>query len=191
VEYCKHANRITEAIHLVRLGARAGLVCQLTGLEKAPVNRLFRQLLGSPSPPGQQPFSDAWYRENDLRMLHATLVWRLYQQLTRTGRSSARIVINVFESYLRMVNDPLLDLTHAVFVPRLIAMETWEERLCPFCEMSFVAPVDSNAQPCPGCRIYHRYRCRQCGSPLAPQTKGRRRVSCENCTTLAKSATRH
>jgi flagellar transcriptional activator FlhC len=191
VALCKQATRIEEALHLVRLGARAGLVCQLTGLDKAPVNRLFWQMYGAPSPSGQLPFSDGWYRENDLRMLHATLVWRLHQQLTRTGRSAARILIDVFESYRRIVPDPVLDFGRAVLVPRLVAMETWEERSCRICEMSFLAPVDSNTTECPGCRIYHRYRCRLCGSPLAPHAKGRRRLICNGCLARARRATRH
>ena len=66
VELCGYATRIREAVHLIQLGARAGLVCQLTHLEKAAVNRLYRELHGVPSPQGQTPFTDTWYRENDL-----------------------------------------------------------------------------------------------------------------------------
>ncbi|HHH48366.1 MAG TPA: hypothetical protein ENK51_05710 [Gammaproteobacteria bacterium] len=62
VELCGYATRIMEATHLIHLGARAGLVCQLTQLEKATVNRLYRQFHGVPSPPGQMPFTDSWYR---------------------------------------------------------------------------------------------------------------------------------
>lgn len=191
MDLCRHAQRLEEAIHLVRLGARAGLVCQLTGLEKAPINRLFRQLNGMPSPSGQLPFSDAWYRENDLRMLHATLVWRLHQQLTRTGRNAARISIDVFESYLRVVPDPVLDFGRAVLVPRLVAMDLWEERPCHICDTVFLAPLDVTAAECPGCRLYHRYRCRECRSPLKAHPRGRRRVICNDCLARARGVIRH
>jgi len=171
VELCGYATRIMEAIHLIHLGARAGLVCQLTQLEKATVNRLYRQLCGAPSPPGQMPFTDIWYRENDVRMLQATLVWRLHQRLSRTSRSAARILIDVYEAYIQLVREPLLNLTRTVLVPRLVAMETRHERVCEFCGMTYLSAVDSNSIACPGCRLYHRYRCYQCGSPLAPQPK--------------------
>lgn len=42
----RHAQKIMEAVRLIELGARAGLVRQLTGLEKAKVNRLYCQLMG-------------------------------------------------------------------------------------------------------------------------------------------------
>jgi hypothetical protein len=60
-ELCVQTRAAEEAIRLTRLGARAGLVSRLTGLEKAVANRLYRQLHGRPSPPGQLPFSDSWY----------------------------------------------------------------------------------------------------------------------------------
>lgn len=191
VDLCLHAARISEAVRLVLLGARAGLVCQLTGLEKAPANRLYRQLHGTPSPPGQMPFSDAWYRENDLRMLQATVVWRLYRQLTRNECDAARVLINVFEAYRRLVREPTLDLTRAMFVPRLVAMETWEERRCGFCRATYLAPVDTNSNACPGCRIYHRYRCRSCGSALEPRARGRRREVCVHCGHTTNGGTQH
>lgn len=190
VGLCGYATRIREAAHLIQLGARAGLVCQLTNLEKATVNRLYRELRGVPSPQGQTPFTDTWYRENDLRMLQVTLVWRLHRQLTQTKRSTAHVLINIFETYIRLVHEPLLDLTRTAFVPRLVTMETWHERPCRFCGMLYLAPVDSNSIACPGCRLYHRHRCHHCRSPLAPQSRGRRRVVCGHCGNTHNGGTR-
>lgn len=72
VALCVHATKIQESIHLIRLGARAGHVSQLTQLDKTTVKRLYHQLCGKPSPPGQMPFTDTWYRKDDRHMLHAT-----------------------------------------------------------------------------------------------------------------------
>lgn len=191
VELCIYATRILESIRLIQLGARAGLVVQLTGLEKATINRLYRQLCGAPSPSGQMPFTDTWYRENDLRMLHASIVWRLHERMVQAGRNAACVLIEVFETYTQLVPKPLLDLTRTVFVPRLVAMGTWHERPCEFCGTTYLAPVDSNSIACPGCRLYHRHRCHQCGSPLAPQPKGRRRVVCGHCGNTSNGGTRH
>ncbi len=58
-ELCIQTRAAQEAIRLTQLGARAGLVAQLTGLEKAVATRLYRQLHGRSSPPGQLPFTDS------------------------------------------------------------------------------------------------------------------------------------
>ena len=181
VELCAYSTKIRESIHLIRLGARAGLVSQLTHLEKKTVRRLYRQLCGKPSPPGQMPFTDAWYRENDLRMLHATLVWHVHQRLAPMRRGAARAVIDLFEAYSQLARKPLLDLTRAAFVPHLVSMGTWHERRCEFCGKNYLAPVESDASVCPGCRLYHRHRCLRCSSQLAPKPRGRRRATCSHC----------
>ncbi|MCK9553175.1 FlhC family transcriptional regulator [Aquamicrobium sp.] len=181
VELCGYATRIQESARLIQLGARAGLVAQLTGLEKTTVNRLYRQLHGEPSPPGQMPFTDTWYRAHDRRMLQATLVWRLQHRLLQTGRSAARALIDAYEAYEKLIGEPLFDLTRLVHVPRLVNMETWHERPCQDCGTPFLSPVDCTKPICPGCRLYHRHRCRDCGFQLPLQSRGRRREICPQC----------
>lgn len=181
VELCAYATKIRESIYLIHHGARAGLVSQLTQLDKTTVKRLYHQLCGKPSPPGQMPFTDTWYREDDRRMLHATLVWRLHLRLSRTGRGSARTLIDIFEAYSQLANKPLLDITRTAFVPHLVAMNTWHECLCAFCKIDYLAPVDSKSIACPGCRLYHRYRCHHCHAPLDLQSTGRKRMTCNQC----------
>lgn len=180
-DLCRQAARIFEAAELIRLGGRAGLVSHVTGVEKKTVNRLYRQLQGEPSPPGQAPFTDAWYLENELRMLHASVVWNLYQGLMRTGRSDARVLIEVYQAYKYVVREPVLDLMRAAFVPQLVDMNHWEERECKHCFTAYLAPLDSNGSTCPGCNLYFRHRCRVCGGPMNPHARGRRRRVCEIC----------
>jgi hypothetical protein len=111
--------RISEAIELIELGARVGLVRPLTGIKKKVAKRLYRELMNCPSPPGQAPFTDAWYLESDLRMLHEAVVWQLYEGLKRPGQGQARALINVHQAYRQLVREPLLDLTRVALVPRL------------------------------------------------------------------------
>lgn len=177
----EYAVRILEAVQLVELGGRAGLITHITGLEKKAVNRLYRQVRGVSSPPGQAPFTDAWYLEDDLRMLHASIVWRLYQQLTHSGRNHASTLIAVYKCYRSLVRETVLDMTHAAFVPSLIAMNVWEERTCEFCSIAYVAPIVSNDDECAGCQLYHRHRCRTCGDPIPAHRRGRRRRTCDQC----------
>lgn len=191
VELCVHSTNILDAVHLIRLGARAGLVSQVTRLEKTTVNRLYRQVCGMPSPSGQMPFTDGWYRESDLRMLHATLAWKLYRRLVLTKRTSARVLIDVYHAYLQLVPEALLDLTRTVSVFRLVAMKLWHERTCKFCGTDYLSPVDSNGIACPGCRLYHRHRCHQCAAPIEAQPKGRRRVVCGSCGNTDNGGIRH
>ena len=180
-DLCQHAARIFEAVQLIELGGRAGLVAHVTGLEKKTVNRLYRQLRSTPSPPGQAPFTDAWYLESDLRMLHASVVWRVHEQLARIGRDQARVLIDTYACYRCLVREPVLDLMRAAFVPSLLHMNIWDERTCEYCDGAYLAPIVSNDNECPGCRLYHRYRCRACGGPIDAQHRGRRRYTCERC----------
>jgi len=171
---------LDDATRLIELGARVGLVVQLTGLEKTTVLRLFREVNSTPPNAGQSPYTDTWYRQDDVRMLHATIVWRLHKRFKRLALSDAELVIKTFEAYRLMVEHPQLDLTHTAFVPQLVATDTWHERVCTDCGASFLAPNDAQHDICPGCRIYYSYRCGQCGSKL-PKTRGRRRMTCSHC----------
>jgi hypothetical protein len=104
-----HARNILDAADLIRLGARAPLVCNLTKIKKATVRSLFRKIRGLPSSPGQAPFTDTWFLKNDLRQLHANLIWYLHQALKQTVRSDARVLIDVYDSYTQIVQLPILN----------------------------------------------------------------------------------
>lgn len=143
--------------------------------------RLYRELMNCPSPPGQAPFTDSWYLESDLRMLHAAVVWQLYEGLKRPGQGQARALINVHQAYRQLVREPLLDLTRVALVPRLLTMRLWHERRCDHCRLWYLAPLDSQGSECPGCRLYHRYRRPRCGARLGSRPIGRRRRYCGVC----------
>ncbi len=189
VERCDYARKILESIHLIRLGARAGLAGQLTGLEKKTLKRLYRQLMGRPSPSGQLPYSDTWLLENDRYQFHANLIWNLHQRLKCPDYSPARILIDVFEVYIQMAREPRLNLTRTAFVIQLFTTGLWNEHRCSLCETAFPAPVDSNQTICPGCRMYHRYRCSRCQTVTVQRTRGRRLMNCGHCGLELKTGT--
>jgi len=170
-----------DAIHLTQLGARAGLVNQFTGIEKAVANRLYRQIHGRPSPPGQTPFTDHWFLKNDRRMLHAAVVWRLHRDIARRDGSPARRLIDLYEAYRLSVSGPFLDIMHAAFVPSLVDMGLWREDRCAGCSLSYIRPVEDDGTLCPGCRLCQRYRCLTCGHRADGMRKGRRRNHCVSC----------
>ena len=181
VERCGYARKILESIHLIRLGARVGLVGQLTGLEKKTLKRIYRQLTERPSPCGQLPFSDTWFLKNDRRLFHVNLIWYLHQRLVRPGASPAHRLIDIFEVYTQLAQAPMLDLTRTAFAIQLFTTGLWTEHRCSFCETPFPAPVDSNQTTCPGCRLYFRHRCRHCNTALSPKSRGIRRKRCPQC----------
>jgi hypothetical protein len=180
-DLCIETRAAQEAIRLTRLGARAGLVSQLTGLEKAPANRLYRQLHGRPSPPGQLPFTDAWYLRQDRRMAQATVVWQLSRRLARAEATPAQRLIDVYETYRWLEAQPLLDIMRVAFVPHLVAAQEWQAQACGQCGIEYVVPRGSLGNTCWGCRLYLRHRCRQCGAPLTVRPTGRHREVCSAC----------
>jgi len=181
IEILNQARSSLEAVHLVQLGARAALVCQLTGLTKKAVTRLYLPLTGMPSPPGQVPFTDTWYLKNNRRMLHANVVWCLFRRLEKNGRSTTSVLIHVFETYLKIMNTPHLTLSRAFFVPRLVTMSTWYEQTCHHCGMSYISPLGNDAPTCPACIEYFNHRCRSCGAAIEYHTAGRRKATCSEC----------
>ncbi len=182
IKPCQDAVIIQEAVKLIAAGARATLVCQLTKLPLKLVKRLYLMLTGHPSPRGQMPFTDTWYRENDRRMLHATVVWQLHSRITRRRVSQAQALLDVYHTYVCLVDAPLLDITRAFFVLRLVTMDLLSERQCPECRKPFLAPADEqDGCFCPGCRIYFRFRCPRCKAPLNARILGRPRTVCDRC----------
>lgn len=63
-------------------------------------------------------------------MLHAAVIWRFYQRLNRAEQGAARTLIDVFESYRLAIQEPLFDITHVAFVPRLPGNGCLNSQLC-------------------------------------------------------------
>lgn len=180
---CARSMALHDAVQLFALGARTGLVCQLTRIDKATANRIYRDIHGRPSPPGQSPFTDQWFLESDRRMLHAGMFWRLHRRFRDSRLRHAAILIEAYEIYRTLTNDPQLDVTYAAFVPKLVDMALWHERQCSDCAVVHVAPRDDLGTICPGCRLYHRHRCRSCGAAIQSSGRGRLRAMCPKCRT--------
>lgn len=183
VEPCVHAVRTHEAIALIQAGARAPQVRQLTNLPDKYIKRLYKSVRGKASPRGMSPYSDAWFIENEHRMLHATVVWQLYQQLLPHHRSAARTLLDLQQLYHFHVPTPLLDFTHINAALQLAGLKVWDEKRCRECRLIFIGPKDDPVRKtCPSCKLYHRYRCQQCGGALSPHAQGRPRTCCERCS---------
>ena len=180
------AKNTLEAVQLVRLGARAALVCQLTGLTKKVVGRLYPGLTGRSSPSGQVPFTDTWYMRSNQRKLHANVVWHLYQNLGKNGHDTASELISVYQAYQQIVGTPLLTLTRVFFVPRLIAINAWYEQTCDHCTMSYIGALGNDGSTCPACTEYFKRRCQNCGAAIEYRRVGRWKKFCTQCDTQQK-----
>ena len=184
VQPCAHAVQTHEAVRLLQSGARTSLVCQLTELPKKYIKRLAHLLNGQAPPRGLAPFTDAWFRESEHRMLHASAVWRIHNLVNSFERSKARELLDIYDIYLHATNNPLLDITRIVAVINLVKNKVWEPTQCVHCNKYYLTPVDENlGDTCPGCRLYFRFRCSQCGAALSTSTLGRPRTVCERCAT--------
>jgi flagellar transcriptional activator FlhC len=181
IEVVNQAQKILEAVQLVRLGARAPLVCQLTGLTKKVVSRLYPLLTGIPSPSGQVPFTDTWYLKSNQRLLQANVVWRLFQHLEQSGRSTANVLIHVYQTYLQITTTPSLSITRAFFVLRLLTMNAWYQQTCGYCSMLYVGPPGNSESICPACTGYFNYHCRSCSTTIEYHPAGRRKMVCSGC----------
>lgn len=180
---CAKSVQTFEAVRLVQAGARTPLICQLTGLSKKFIRRLYLQLHGRPPPSGSAPFSDAWFRESERRMLHASTVWRINSLVKPIGRSKARALLDVYDLYQSCFNKPLLNLTRIESVFLLVRTFVWKPRQCVYCNKFYLTPVDEElGDSCPGCRLYHRFRCSQCKAPLTIHVIGRPRTICNHGT---------
>ncbi len=191
VDVASHALNTLDAVHLVKLGARSALVCQLTGLTKQAIARLYPPLTGMSSPPGQVPFTDTWYTKNNSRMLHANVVWQLFQQFERIGCSSTHVLIHVYRAYLQIVDSPLLSLTRAFLVPRLLTINAWYKQTCDHCSTVYIGPLGSDGAICPACTEYFNHRCRSCGAAIEYRPIGRRKAACSGCYSDQKRSRAH
>ena len=181
IEIVSRSRRSLEAVQLIRLGARAALVCQLTGLGKKTVSNLYPQLTGLPSPSGQVPFTDTWYLKSNLRMLHANVVWKLFRHFRGNGQSGPGLVIHVYQTYLQITEEPILTLTRAYFVPRLISINAWFKQSCAHCGIRYIGPLSNPLLICPACVEYFKHRCQHCGAVVESHQLGRRKISCTQC----------
>jgi len=188
VQPCAHAVKTHEAVRLIQAGARTALICQLTGLPKKYVKRIYHLLLGEAPPRGMSPYTDAWFRESETRMLQAATVWRIHNLVSPLGRSKARTLLDVYDVYRYSTNKPLLDITRIVAVINLVKTCVWEPKQCQHCHKFYLTPADENlGDTCPGCRIYYRFRCPHCGAALGNYTLGRPRSACADCATQNKN----
>ena len=178
---CQYVRQVQAAICLIRLGARASVAGQLTGLEKKTTKRLYQQLMGEPSPPGQLPYSDNWFLRNDRRQFHITLIWHLYHRFAPRTGSRAWVLIDTFETYLQWVQEPLLDLHRTAHAIQLFTSGLWVAHCCRVCNLVFPAPLDNNQHTCPCCRQYQWHLCKRCGLELSLKLHGVGRRRCPGC----------
>jgi len=185
VEDCAHTHMIHIAVRLIQGGAKTALVYQITNLPKKFVKRLYWQLTGHPSSGGMSPVTDAWFLKDERRMLQAAVAWQLHKQVAKPDLNEAQTLLDVYELYLFHVREPLLNLTRIVTLFQLLSIGIWRELLCPYCHCIFLAPSDDDKRDtCPGCKLYFRFRCRDCSAalPLKTSALGRPRSLCQHCS---------
>jgi len=174
-------HRQAAALRLIALGARASLVCQLTTLPRATVKSWYQEIHSRSSPPGLTPFSDTWYVRTERHILHTNIIWKLEQSTQHLEEDRAWHLICVYEAYLCVTPSPLLNITRACFVSRLLAIKAWRPAQCRQCAASYIGPVADVQHFCPACQLDHMHRCSGCGAALKQKGIGRRIRTCGHC----------
>ena len=127
------------------------------------------------------PFTDAWYVKDERLMLHASVIWKLYQQVVSHNYTPGRTLIEVYQAYLGLVDTPLINIMRTYFVKSLVTIKMWHERDCRHCTTRYLAPVDHLGVVCYGCVLYFGHRCRHCGVAVRAQRRGRPAKRCDVC----------
>lgn len=79
------------AEQMVRMGARACVVSQMTGLPTPAARKMWLTLNGVSSPSGQQPNDLLWYLRNPTRRFHSALLVQLCERARNTLPEHAAI----------------------------------------------------------------------------------------------------
>ncbi|MDZ7752949.1 MAG: FlhC family transcriptional regulator [Gammaproteobacteria bacterium] len=170
-----------EALKLIRCGARAGLVQQLTGLSPARIGRMYREVHHRHSPPGLAPYTDTWLMKSLMRRLHASIVWRYHHALADHALAPAAHLIALDTLYHQAVREPLLDIARIHSIPVLVQSGIWQVQHCVECGVRSVGPAGEPQGLCPACLLYRRHRCPTCGRPLPGHLTGRMPSRCHDC----------
>ena len=93
------------AVMMVRMGARACVVSQITGLAQLDARTIWKQIMGESSPSGQQPNDMLWYTRTPQRRSHAALLVRFYDKACATLPDYAAFA-HAYYHYARMTASP-------------------------------------------------------------------------------------
>ncbi len=152
------AQAVTQAVALLRLGARRPVIEAETGLSGERLTRLFREVTGQAPSRGQLPHSPAWFLGSGVA-LQAALFDGWHRRIgAQGGASGLQVLTTAYRLYLEEVQrlglQPVLDFTRAWSLQRFVAAGLLVRQPCPQCGLPHLAAPQRSAQPhlCGGCK---------------------------------------
>ncbi|WP_059534307.1 MULTISPECIES: FlhC family transcriptional regulator [unclassified Burkholderia] len=136
------AKHVLAAVTLIRLGARPQMLEIELSLPHERLVRLYREVRGVAPPKGRLPFSSDWYMTWQAN-IHASLFLNACHFL-RSNVKCARLdaLVKAYEWYARRCDaahcEPLLDLTRAWLLIRLLDSGELSTARCVRCDAAFV-----------------------------------------------------
>jgi len=162
--------RLKLAVSLLRRKARVSIVHHETGVSRAKLRILHRELHGRSAPSGQIPMIGGATIQTRAQQVHAGLFAALYARYggpSTTRQLDIRAVIAAHDLYLSMVpREPHVDFNTAWVIARDLRVGTSVLRVCGTCEAPYLVASASRLAPtCPLC-VLHARRGGQSVSPL-------------------------
>ena len=153
--------RLELAVSLLRRKARVSIVHHETGVSRAKLRILHRELHGRGAPSGQIPMIGGATIQTRALQVHAGLFAALYERYAGPAMSrqlDIRAVIAAHDLFESMVpQEPQLDLNAAWVIARDLRVGTSELRYCGVCELCYLVCSTSRLAPtCPFCVLHPR-----------------------------------
>jgi hypothetical protein len=153
--------RLALAVALLRRRARVSIVHHETGVSRAKLRALFREIHGRGAPSGQIPMIGGATIQTRAQQVHAGLFAALYERYggpATTRQLDIRAVIAAHDLYLSMVpREPHVDFNTAWVIARDLRVGTAELRTCSACAVRYLVASASRLAPtCPFCSLHAR-----------------------------------
>ena len=153
--------RLTLAVSLLRRKARVSIVHHETGVSRAKLRVLHREIHGRSAPSGQIPMIGGATIQTRAQQVHAGLFAALYARYggpSTTRQLDIRAVMAAHDLYRTMVpREPTVDFNTAWVIARDLRVGTAELRSCRSCEVRYLVSSGSRLAPtCPFCALHAR-----------------------------------
>ena len=153
--------RLALAVALLRRRARVSIVHHETGVSRAKLRALYREIHGHGAPSGQIPMIGGATIQTRAQQVHAGLFAALYERYggpATTRQLDIRAVIAAYDLYRAMApTEAPLDLNAAWVIARDLRVGTAELRTCSACTVRYLVASASRLAPtCPFCSLHAR-----------------------------------
>ncbi|QET04059.1 hypothetical protein FOB72_18075 (plasmid) [Cupriavidus pauculus] len=157
---------------MIRQYCRASTVTSLLGINSTKTRQLFQSIHGASSPTGQLPTSTAWYFEQPLHRMQATMMVTLYRIGLAFGGSVPEAFIAAYDLFDKFFGpDSRISADRACHICRSMSTDTQLDLApCRSCRTPYLI-----ANTAPKIELSNSFSCPGCSGALGNGQLGRRR----------------